>query len=63
MIDFEEELKKFHPSLEVEQVEDNVYRNKPKDMSDLLDEMLERDERRTPPELGSRISERKLCAV
>ena len=40
MIDFEEELKKFHPSLEVEQGEDNVYRNKPKDMSDLLDEML-----------------------
>ena len=40
MIDCEEELKKFHPSLEVEQVEDNVYRNKPKDMSDLLDEML-----------------------
>ena len=40
MINYEEELKKFHPSLEVEQVEDNVYRNKPKDMSDLLDEML-----------------------
>ena len=40
MIDFEEELKKFHPSLEVEQVEDNVYNNKPRDMSDLLDEML-----------------------
>lgn len=40
MIDFEEELKKFHPSLEVEQVEDNVYRNKPKDMTDLLQEML-----------------------
>ena len=40
MINFEEELKKFHPSLEVEQVEDNVYKNKPRDMSDLLDEML-----------------------
>ncbi len=40
MIDFEEELKKFHPSLEVEQVEENVYNNKPKDMSDLLQEML-----------------------
>ena len=40
MIVFEEELKKFHPSLEVEQVEDNVYKNKPRDMSDLLDEML-----------------------
>ena len=40
MIDFEEELKKFHPSLEVEQVEENVYKNKPKDMADLLDEMV-----------------------
>ena len=40
MINFEEELKKFHPSLEVEQVEENVYNNKPKDMSDLLQEML-----------------------
>ena len=40
MIDFEEELKKFHLSLEVEQVEENVYKNKPKDMADLLDEML-----------------------
>ena len=46
MIDFEEELKKFHPSLEVEQVEDNVYKNKPKDVADLLDEMLkEADEK------------------
>ena len=40
MIDFEEELKKFHPSLEVEQVEENVYKNKQKDMEDLIDEML-----------------------
>ena len=37
MIDFEEELKKFHPSLEVEE---NVYNNKPKDMADLLQEMI-----------------------
>ena len=35
MIDFEEELKKFHPSLE-----ENVYNNKPKDMADLLQEMI-----------------------
>ncbi len=40
MIDFEEEFKKFHPSLEVEQVEENVYNNKPKDMADLLQEMI-----------------------
>ena len=40
MINFEEELKKFTPSLEVEQVEDNVYNNKPLDITDLLQEML-----------------------
>lgn len=40
MIDFEKELEKFRPSLEVEQVEDNVYRNKPKDITDLLQEMM-----------------------
>lgn len=40
MIDFEEELKKFHPSLEVEQVEENVYKNKPRDVADLIQEML-----------------------
>lgn len=40
MIDFEEELKKFHPSLEVEQVEENVYNNKPRDVADLIQEML-----------------------
>lgn len=40
MIDFEEELKKFHPSLEVEQVEESVYSHKPKDVADLLQELL-----------------------
>ncbi len=40
MINFEEELKKFHPSLEVEEVEENVYQNKPLDITDLLQEML-----------------------
>ena len=27
MLDFEEELKKFRPSPEIDQVEDNVYKN------------------------------------
>lgn len=40
MLDFEEELKKFRPSLEVEQVEDNVYNNNLADVTDLMDEML-----------------------
>ena len=37
MIDFEEELKKFHPSLEVKDVEDTIHRS---DISDMLDLLL-----------------------
>lgn len=36
MIDFEEELKKFHPSLEIEEAEDAIYNQDLTDMSDLL---------------------------
>lgn len=34
MINFEEELKKFHPSLEIEEAQDALYR---KDLTDLAD--------------------------
>jgi len=40
MLDFEEELKKFSPSLEIDQVEDTVYNNNLSDVTDLMDEML-----------------------
>ncbi|MCI8823638.1 MAG: hypothetical protein HFI15_14230 [Lachnospiraceae bacterium] len=40
MLDFEEELKKFRPSLEIDQVEDTVYSNNLSDVTDLMDEML-----------------------
>jgi len=40
MLDFEEELKKFRPSLEIDQVEDNVYNNNLADVTDLMDEMI-----------------------
>ena len=40
MLDFEEELKKFRPSPEIDQVEDNAYKNNLADVTDLLDEML-----------------------
>lgn len=40
MLDFEEELKKFRPSLEIDQVEDTVYKNNLSDVSDLMDEMF-----------------------
>lgn len=36
MINFEDELKKFHPSLEVEDVEDAIYHQDLTDMADLL---------------------------
>lgn len=36
MIVFEEELKKFHPSLEVEDVEDAIYNQDVTDLADVL---------------------------
>ena len=41
MLNYEEELKKFQPSVEVEDVEDAVYQEDLTDMSDILREMIE----------------------
>lgn len=41
MLNFEEELKKFKPSLEVEDIEDAVYQEDLSDVSDLLKQMME----------------------
>lgn len=40
MINFEEELKKFHPSLEVEEAEEAIYNQDLTDMADLLVRMV-----------------------
>ncbi len=40
MIDFEEELKKFQPSLEVEEAEEAIYDRDLTDMTDILRAML-----------------------
>lgn len=40
MINFEEELKKFHPSLEIEQAEEAIYNQDLTDMADLLVNMI-----------------------
>ncbi len=40
MINFEEELKKFHPSLEVEEAEEAIYNQDLTDMADVLVGML-----------------------
>lgn len=40
MLNYEEELKKFKPSLEVEDIEEAVYQEDLSDMTDILREML-----------------------
>ena len=42
MLNFEEELKKFKPSLEVEEIEKAVYEEDLTDMTDILRGMLEK---------------------
>ena len=45
MINFDEEIKKFHPSLEVDEAEDAIYNNNITDMTDILLSMMkEREE-------------------
>ena len=44
MINFEEELKKFHPSLEVEDAEEAIYYQDLTDAADLLVKMMKEAE-------------------
>ena len=41
MINFDEEIKKFQPCLELNQAEDAIYKNDVKDITDVLAEMLQ----------------------
>lgn len=40
MIDFDEELKKFQPSLEVDQAEDAIYNNNTTDVTEVIDKII-----------------------
>ena len=40
MLNYEEELKKFKPSLEVEEIEEAVYQEDLSDMTDLLKQVM-----------------------
>ena len=40
MLNFEEEIKKFHPSLEIDEAEDAIYNSNTKDITDIMVEML-----------------------
>lgn len=44
MINFEDELKKFHPSLEVEEVEDAIYGQDVTDLADVLVKMVKEEQ-------------------
>ena len=48
MIDFEEELKKFRPSLDVNEAEDAIYNRDFTDVTDILKELIndEKNERK-----------------
>lgn len=41
MINFDEEIKKFQPSLEVEDAEDAIYSNDVPDITDLIGRLME----------------------
>ena len=41
MIDFDEEIKKFKPSLEVEDAEDAIYNDDVPDITDLINKIVE----------------------
>lgn len=41
MIDFDEAIKKFKPSLEVEDAEDAIYNNDVPDITDLINKIVE----------------------
>ena len=45
MLNYEEELKKFKPSLEVEDIEDAVYQEDLSDMTDLIREVMEKKQK------------------
>ena len=45
MLDFEEELKKFQPSLEVEELGDAIYQD---DLTDILREVIEQTKQDDP---------------
>lgn len=40
MINFDEEIKKFQPSLEIDQAEDAIYKNDLRDVMDIVEDML-----------------------
>ena len=49
MINFEEELKKFHPSTEVEEIQDDIYNRNATDVAGVFEQMFTRGEATEEP--------------
>lgn len=47
MIDFEEELRKFHPSQEIEGIEDTIFAQNGTDIADALIQILDKKAKET----------------
>lgn len=46
MIDFNEEVAKFQPSLEIDQAEEAIFKNDMTDLSDVIDKIIKADTNR-----------------
>ena len=55
MLNYEEELRKFKPSLEVDQIEEAVYKEDLTDMQDIVKEVMAKRSEEHTSELQSRI--------
>ena len=56
MINYEEELKKFHPSMDVNEAEDAIYSRDLTDVTDILKEMIQDEKVRPSAETAGRMS-------
>ena len=65
MLNYEEELKKFKPSLEVDQIEEAVYKEDLTDMQDIVKEVMAKKEKTVRREKDSGgykwITQRRSC--
>lgn len=63
MINFEEELKKFHPSLEIDEAEDVIINHNMTDFTDILVDMVKEQEKEMADAAGRKSKGANICSV
>ena len=63
MLDFEEELKKFKPSLEGEDIEDAVYQEEMTDVMDLLNKVMDQQKNQKDQKTDQEDFEDRMCCM